>query len=80
MAVTLIVRNVIATSPRSSVAAGRQVERTVAEVRVRVGVEHDREVAVGDLERVVPVGVPLTVKCGCVAVVVTAATCAAPRR
>ena len=44
-------RNVIATSRGRSVAAGRQVERPVAEVGVRVGVEHDREVAVVGIGR-----------------------------
>ena len=43
-----IVRNVTATRPRSKRRGGRQVERTVAEIGVRVGVEHDREVAVVD--------------------------------
>ena len=42
------VRNVTATEPAVERGRRRQVERAVAEVRVRVGVEHDREVAVVD--------------------------------
>ena len=66
-----IVRNVTTTSAAIERGGVGQVERAVAEVRVRVGVEHDREEAVVDRAR----RRSSTRKCGSLAVVA-----AGPRR
>jgi len=51
MAVADIVRNVTATSGLSRSGFGGEVERTIAEERVRVGVQHHGEIAVVDTTR-----------------------------